>query len=358
MQNTEKKYKILAVDDGITNLEILKVHLSEIGYAVDTCQDGDEAINYILELSPEEFPDLILLDVEMPGKNGYEVCKILKNLDESKFIPVILVAALEHIGDKVKGFDAGANDYLTKPYNKLELFARIDWHLKVKKLMTELDIKNNLLSDRENHLMRLVEEKTVQLHSLNRALVSALETANLMNDEDTENHIVRVGEYAALLAEALGCDSNFIKNIRIYAPLHDIGKVGIDQDILQKPGRYTPEEFDKMKKHVAIGARILHNPSINKMAKNIALYHHEKWDGSGYINKLKENNIPLEARIAAIADVYDALTTKRVYKDAFPEDMADDIIREGSGKHFDPIIVKAFFTNKNGILEIKNKFSD
>ncbi len=294
----------------------------------------------------------------MPGKNGYEVCSIIKNIDEAKFIPIILVTGLEQREDKVKGFKAGANDYLTKPYNKFELFARIDSHLNLKKLMVELELKNKMLADKEVHLKHLVEEKTLQLFNLNKALVSSLETANLMNDEDTGNHIVRVGEFAALLAELYGCDSEFVKNIRIYAPLHDVGKVGIDQDILKKPGKYTPEEFERMKKHVAIGARILHNPSINPMAKNIALYHHEKWEGSGYINKLIGERIPLEARITALADVYDALTTKRVYKEVFPEDIADEIIREGRGKHFEPVLVDLFFSHKKDILEIKKNFSD
>ncbi len=189
-------------------------------------------------------------------------------------------------------------------------------------------------------------------------MVTALETANLANDDDTGKHVMRVGEYAQLLAEEYGCDNDYCRRIRLYAPLHDVGKVSIPDYILKKPGKYTPEEFERMKEHVAIGGKMLSYKGIDPMAHNIALYHHEKWDGSGYLGKLSGEKIPLEARITGLADVYDALTKKRVYKPAFTENETDEIIQINKGSHFDPKLVDIFFTSKDKILEIKKTFSD
>ena len=354
----KKKHIIFAVDDGATNLLTLEAYLIPKGYIVEKAINGIEALEKINEWIPDNLPDLILLDVMMPDMSGFEVCRALRNLDDTKSIPIILVTALDQVEAKVEGLDAGANDFLTKPVNKHELYARIDSHLRVKKLMAELEIKNKLLAEREAFLDHLVKEKTIQLYNMNIGLVSALETANLANDDDTGRHIMRVGEYSAAIAEHLGCSSEFCAKIKLYAPLHDVGKVGISDAILKKPGKYTPEEFEKMKEHVAIGARMLENASIDKMAYNIAAFHHEKWDGSGYLHGKSGEDIPLEARIVAICDVYDALTKKRVYKSAFPESEADEIIKISRGKHFDPIVTDSFFKIKNSLLEIKNSLKD
>jgi HD-GYP domain-containing protein (c-di-GMP phosphodiesterase class II) len=230
--------------------------------------------------------------------------------------------------------------------------------MKIKLMQDELKQKNDLLADRELHLTNLVEEKTNKLENTTGALITALESANFYNDSDTGSHIKRVSEFSALFAKGAGADSDFVKRIRLYASLHDVGKVGLSDALLKKPGKYTPEEFELMKDHVQIGERMLDNPEIDPMARNIALYHHEKWDGTGYLKGLKGEEIPLEARIVAIADVYDALSQRRVYKEAFPEEKVDGIIREGSGTHFDPELVEVYFRDKSEILEIRDRFSD
>jgi putative nucleotidyltransferase with HDIG domain len=217
----------------------------------------------------------------------------------------------------------------------------------------ELEAKNVMLADREVHLMHLVEEKTQKVSSLTIALINALENANLLNDSDTGKHIKRVSAYSAFLAEQYGCERDFVKRIALYASLHDVGKVGLPDAILKKPGTYTEEEFLAMQQHVVIGAKMLENEEIDLMARNIALYHHEWWDGTGYVNQLTHDDIPLEARIVSLADVYDALTTERVYKGAFSEEKAEEIIAEESGTHFDPTLVELFLENTHTIKDIK-----
>ncbi len=197
----------------------------------------------------------------------------------------------------------------------------------------------------ERELLRQVNEKTHALENLTMALVNALENANLLNDTETGNHIIRVSEFSGLLAECLDASPDFIKRIKLYSPLHDAGKVGIPDRLLKKHGRYTILEAKLMQDHVIIGARMLDSKEIDIMAKNIVLYHHEKWDGSGYVKGLKGEEIPYEARIVAVADIFDALLSKRVYKEAYSKDKAHKIIRELGGTELDPLIVKALLDN-------------
>lgn len=221
----------------------------------------------------------------------------------------------------------------------------------------ELAEKNSILADREAHLVKLVDEKTQKIERITIALVNALEDANLLNDADTGNHIKRVSKYSAVLAEAYGCSPDYVHRIELYASLHDIGKVGIPDGILKKHGPFEDDEFEKMKQHVLIGFRMIDREDLDMMAKNIVRYHHEKWDGSGYVEGLAGEAIPLEARIVALADVYDALTSKRVYKPAYGEEETEGIIKAGSGKHFDPAIVDAFFSRLDSILSIRSEYS-
>ena len=220
-------------------------------------------------------------------------------------------------------------------------------------LQDELRTKNHMLEDREVHLTHLVDAKIRTIEKMTLGLVTVLEDANLANDDETGNHIRRVSEYSALVAKAYGTDRDFVKRIKLYASLHDVGKVGIADAILKKPGRYTPEEFEEMKQHVVIGHRMLDSAEIDPMARNISLYHHERWNGSGYVHGLQGEEIPLEARIVSLADVFDALTTKRVYKDAFPVSKAEQIIMEERGEQFDPRVVDAFFDQKADFIRIK-----
>ena len=354
---TENIGKILVVDDVLENRKLLAAIITKnTSYNVALAKDGEAALT-LLKKSDDELPDLILLDIMMPNLSGYQVAEQLKSGVKTRDIPIIFLTALSDIGSKIKAFEMGGVDYISKPFNKYELLARISSQMKLKFFYDQIKLKNKMLEDKEIHLTYLVEEKTQKLQKMTLAMVTALENANLFNDDDTGNHIRRVSEHSAILAEGYGCSFDFIKKIRLYASLHDVGKVGIPDAILKKPGRYTVEEFKIMKAHVDIGVRMLSNNEIDDMARNIVRYHHEKWDGSGYLKGLKGENIPLEARIVSLADVYDALVTKRVYKNAFSEEEADRIIREGSGTHFDPKLVEVFFKNKDKIIAIKKKLS-
>lgn len=345
----------MVVDDVAANRKILATIINKnTDFNVTLASDGNAVLNYI----EQDLPDLILLDIMMPGMDGYEVARILQSKNKTKEIPILFITAVTDVESIVKAFDAGGVDYITKPFNKTELLSRINAHMQLKLMRDELKEKNSLLADRELHLVNLVEEKTVKLERTTLALVNALENANFFNDSDTGNHIKRVSEYSALLAREYGMDNDFVKRIRTFASLHDVGKVGLTDSLLKKPGKYTPEEFELMKDHVAIGSRMLDAQEIDDMARNIARYHHEKWDGSGYSEGLKGEEIPIEARFVALADVYDALSNKRVYKQAFPEEEVDKIIGESFGSHFDPALESIYFDKKSLFLDIKRKFSD
>jgi putative two-component system response regulator len=354
---------ILVVDDKPTNLDVLFNVFENTEYDVLFASDG----NACLQLAENERPNLILLDVMMPGIDGFETCQRLKANKNTQNIPVIFMTALADTADKIRGFEQGAVDYITKPIQPEEVLARVKTHLTIEQLQTKLRIKNNelqekndelhaknaMLADREVHLTHLVEEKTKKIGNITMALVNALENANLLNDIDTGRHIRRVSAYSALIAEKYGCNSDFVKRIKLYASLHDVGKVGLADAVLKKPGKYTKAEYLLMQQHVAIGAQMLDSNEIDGMAKSIALYHHERWDGTGYVHRLRGEAIPLEARIVSIADVYDALITERIYKEAFSEKEAERIIDEEAGRHFDPQLVKIFLNHKYDIRKIK-----
>lgn len=345
---------ILIVDDIATNRQYLAMILGENElYEVRLASNGKDALEYV----SREKPDLILLDIMMPEMDGYEVASILKDDSSANDIPILFITAVVGTENIVKAFEVGGVDYITKPFNKQELISRVSVHVGLRLARRELEEKNRILKNRELQLVELVNEKTRRLEGTTMALVNALENANLFNDSDTGNHIARVGAYAALFAEEMDCDYEYVKRIRLYSSLHDVGKVGISDSILKKPGKYTAEEFIVMQEHVVIGSRMLDDPEIDIMAKNITLYHHEKWDGSGYVRGLSGDDIPLEARIVALADVYDALGTKRVYKEEFPEEEIDSIIFEGEGRHFDPELVRIYRHCKEQLLEIKNNLS-
>ncbi len=350
--------RILIVDDMVDNRKLLSSILARnTDYEIVTAKSGRDVVE-MLKNEGEDPPDLILMDVMMPFLNGFEVAEILKKIPRAKEIPIIFVTGLGDSENIIRAFEVGGVDYITKPFNKNELLARVSTHLKLKNTMNELEYKNGLLQDRESQLRGLVEEKTRKLESITLAMVAAFENVNLMNDTDTGKHIKRVREYSVFLAEKYGCSMDFIKKIEIYSSLHDVGKVSMPDELLKKEGKYTPEETEKMKEHVMAGYKMLDNPDIDIMAKNIVLYHHEKWDGTGYLKHLKGEEIPLEARIVSFADVYDALTTKRIYKEAFTEKKTESIIKESRGKHFEPRIVDVFFSHKEQFVKIMEKNLD
>lgn len=354
-QHNEKKISVLIVDDVTENRQLIASILDRnSNFTLLLVSDGPSAI----KAAHKYIPDIILLDIMMPGMDGYTVARELKKKEDTKDIPILFVTAINDSEGIVKGFKTGGVDHVSKPFREEELLARIYAHVQLKRYQDELKEKNLFLQDREKHLQSLVDEKTEIIEETTHALVSALEDANSLNDDDTGNHIKRVTFYATAIAESSELPFDFIKRLKIYTSLHDVGKVGISDSLLKKPSRYTDEEFNSMKAHVTFGAKLLSNPRLDPMAKNIALYHHEKWDGSGYMAGLKGENIPMEARIVALADVYDALGSKRVYKEAFPEEKIDRIIREEKGKHFDPHLVDIFFQIKEKLMEIKTELSN
>lgn len=222
----------------------------------------------------------------------------------------------------------------------------------------KIDELNRRLLEKNKILEVLVEARTKELQDMTNSLISALESANLYNDEDTGSHLERVSEYSYIIAEEIKLSKQYIKEIRLYSPLHDIGKVGIPDAILKKPGQYTKEEFEEMKKHVIIGYNMIKDSTISIVAKNIIKYHHEKWDGSGYTEGLSKTNIPIEARIVAVADVFDALTTKRSYKDPFTIEKTLEIMNEGKGKHFDPDLIDVLNQKIDRFLLVKSRYDE
>ena len=347
-------FKILIVDDNNENRRVLASVLSKNKhYDLTLANDGASAVESVFT----EIPDLILLDIMMPGMDGFQVAEKLKNDERSSFIPILFITANSDSESISKAFKSGGLDYITKPFNHEELLARVNVQVQIKNFQDELKAKNKLLESRKLLLVEEVNEKTRMVDDISTALITALESANILNDTDTGNHIKRVSEYAGILAEKKTGDMGFVKQIKLYASLHDVGKVGIPDDLLKKPGRFNPEEKEEMKEHVAFGAKMLAAKGIPQMAADIAEFHHEKWDGTGYLEGLKGLEIPLEARIVALADVYDALSTKRVYKEAFAEDKVDKIIISERGKHFDPELVDLYLKNKSLFLAVKEKYS-
>lgn len=321
--------RILAVDDQADNLQVLK-HILSDDYHLLFAKNGYRAI----ELAKRQRPDLILLDVMMPDLDGFETCRLLKADSETAKIPVIFVTALSETDDENRGFECGAVDYITKPLCASIVKARVKTHLS---------------------LVRIEELEATQLE-----VVQRLGRAAEYKDNETGLHVIRMSHYAELIAQALGTAPSFYKTVLHAAPMHDIGKIGIPDSILTKPGPLTKEEWVEMRQHPSIGADIIgdHYSPLLKMAKSIALTHHEKWDGSGYPNGIGGKDIPLEGRIVAIADVFDALTTKRPYKEAWSVERSLDYVRDAAGTHLDPHIVPVFLDLVPSILKIKKQWGE
>ncbi|MGL1901254.1 MAG: response regulator [Fibrobacterales bacterium] len=331
-------YNVLIVDDDPANRLILEDVLED-EYNTYSVASGVEALEAVKTFKP----DLILLDVLMPDMQGYEVAERI-SASPDKIPPIIFVTALRDEEVIQKAFDSGGVDYIAKPFLTVEVLKRVAAHTKLNDLIHNLDNK--------------IDTQTIELNKLNESFVLALEKANLYNDNDTGNHIKRVSEYSYLLAKHYGLSLEECTAIRNYASLHDIGKVAVPSDILNKPGKLTGEEFEIIKTHSYYGFKIIDQDGISEVAKNIVHYHHEKYDGSGYPQGLKADEIPSEAQVVAMADVFDALTNKRVYKDAFSMQRSISIIKEASGSHFDPELVGAFERCLDDILKIFEMFED
>lgn len=351
-----ERNKILLVDDEERNLRLMEAFLLTLGYEIFLAADGEEALNKTQEVSP----DLILLDIMMPKMNGFEVTRQLKEDEDNKVIPVVMVTSLTEVEDRVKALESGADDFLTKPVDKTELKARVQSLLKVKAY-------NDHMRNYQKKLEAEVAKRTEQLrHAFEKVKKASLDTIYRLSraaeykDEDTGAHILRMSNYSAAVARKMGLIDKVVETLLYAAPMHDVGKIGIPDRILLKPGKLDSDEWDVMRQHTSFGAQILEGADSGflRLAEVIALTHHEQWDGSGYPRGLKGKKIPLVGRIVAIADVFDALTTKRPYKEPFSLEKSYAIIREGSGGHFDPDVVNAFFAVENEILQIKEKYKD
>jgi putative two-component system response regulator len=376
MDGTEEVYdKIILVDDNPSNLRAGKNVLSE-KYEVYTAPSAAKLFELLADIKPA----MILLDIDMPEQNGYEAIRILKAKKETSDIPVIFVTGKTDMYNELEGLDLGAIDYITKPFMPPLLLKRIEVHLlveaqkktlKSQKQMLEkqtgiLEIQQRELKNFNNNLQRMVDKKTKTVLELQDAILKTVADLVESRDDITGGHIERTQQGVGLLVDALrdhpiygrevaGWD---VKLLLRSSQLHDVGKIAISDRILQKPGRLSPEEFEEMKKHAAFGVRILEKIETNTSASDFLTHakifagtHHEKWDGSGYPRGIKGEEIPLQGRIMALADVYDALVSERPYKKAFHHAEAVKIIQEGKGKQFDPIITDVFIACMDNIRD-------
>ena len=346
--SSAEKNTLLVVDDTPENIDVMRGILGA-DYTIKIANNGPLALK-IVAAQP---PDLVLLDVMMPGMDGYEVCRQIKENEATRHIPIIFVTALGKVVDETLGFELGAADYITKPVSPPIVHARVRAHL--------------ALSNQRRYLEQLVAERTGELERSNRQLekthlvmLKQLGRAADYRDNETGMHIVRVGNFSKLLGLASGFLESQAELLMYASMMHDIGKIGIPDHVLLKPGKLTAEEFDVIKKHPEIGAQIIgeHDAEVLVMAKLIALGHHEKWNGQGYPQGLSGENIPLVGRIVAIADVFDALTCERPYKTAWSVESALKLIAEGAGEHFDPNLARLFLDAETEVRRIATEYSD
>ncbi|KAF0812083.1 Cyclic di-GMP phosphodiesterase response regulator RpfG [Andreprevotia sp. IGB-42] len=359
------KPTILIVDDTPDNLLLMSNLLRESDqYIIKAANNGEKALR-IAQADPP--PDLILLDIMMPGISGHEVARILKAAPATRDIPIIFLTAMASTADETQGLEMGAADYITKPISPPVVLARVDTQLKVKAAA-------DFLRDKNDYLEQEVARRTLEVMAIQDVTIHAMASLAETRDNETGNHIRRTQHYIKVLAEHLRdhprfrhfLDDETIKLLFKSAPLHDIGKIGIPDRILLKPGRFTPEEFEIMKTHTTLGRdAIAHaeqqlgmDVGFLRLAKEIAYGHQEKWDGSGYPEGKAGDDIPISARMMAVADVYDALISRRVYKEGMSHDEALHIIREGRATHFDPDICDAFLACAEQFQHIAAQFAD
>jgi putative two-component system response regulator len=327
--------RILIVDDQPANVELLEKLLAKAGFT-SVCSTTHP--HTVVEMYAAFAPDIVLLDLHMPGLDGFGVMEQLGAVvGPGEYLPIIVLTADGNEGARRKALAGGAHDFLTKPFDAVEVSLRITNLLRTRFLHLQLARHNELLEQR-------IRERTHQLETARFEILQRLSLAAEYRDDDTGEHIRRVGETAAGIAHALDLPGEQVELIRQAAPLHDIGKLGVSDAILRKPGKLTPEEFLHVKGHARIGQRILDGTQVPVLllARDIAQTHHERWDGSGYPDGRAGTEIPQAGRIVAVADVFDALTHDRPYKSAWPLDRAVDEILSQRGRHFDPEVVDAF----------------
>ncbi len=357
-QTQTSDYLIMIIDDLPSNLAYFNDALITFGYRTATAGDGKEGVEKIRQLSP----DLILSDVNMPVMDGFELSMVVKGDPATKDIPLVLVTANDDRQALVKGLNSGVDDFLIKPVNLSELQARVRNLLLVKDYSDHMKRYAGILEEqvalRTTELEQALEEvsrSNLRLREATQDTIQRLATAAEFRDKDTAAHIWRMSHFTHAVAEELGMDSAFLESILYASPMHDVGKIGTPDNILLKPGKFEPAEKETMEQHTIIGERILGKSDhpLLALAREIAGGHHEKWDGSGYPRRKAGEEIPISARIAAVADVYDALTTKRIYKAAWEPQDAFKFIAEESGSHFDPAVSAAMMNIRPKILELQ-----
>ena len=349
-QESPNNQRILVVDDEPANLRLLDKMLGSQGYTELTLVDDPREV---LGLYRETRPDLILLDINMPYLDGYQVLEQLKALNDPLLPPIVILTAQHGKEHLLRALAAGARDFITKPFDRNELLMRV-------RNLLEAQLAHRLLHTQRNELESMVRARTEELRNTQLQVVQRLGMAAEYRDEETGNHILRMSHISALLARAIGWSEDACDLMLNASPMHDIGKIGIPDCVLLKPGRFDPPEWEIMKTHATIGGKLLDgsDSDLMRMAREIALSHHEKWDGSGYPNGLHGATIPQSGRIAALADVFDALTSVRPYKKAWTVEAAVSLIVENRGKHFDPELVDIFMQKLPEILQIRERFAE
>lgn len=342
--------KILVVDDQQTNVILLEKILNSAGYKNVT---GVTDPRNAAPLYDKNRYDIILLDIDMPHLDGFQVMELLEKIEQDSYLPILVLTAQADLDTRLRALQSGAKDFLSKPFDRLEVLTRIKNILEVRLMHNQLRDQNQILEERVN-------ERTWELNETRLEIIRRLGRAAEFRDNQTGNHIIRMSKYAQLIGLGAGLGSDECELILNAAPMHDVGKIGIPDSILLKPGRLDPHEREIMKTHVAIGAELLdgHHSDMLQIAHVIALTHHERWDGAGYPAGLKGEGIPLHGRIVAVSDVFDAMTSERPYKNAWSVEEAVTEIKALRGQHFDPRLVDIFLEMLPDILAVKAQFED
>ncbi len=344
---------VLIVDDDQKTISLLQDVLAAEGYSTLTATSGDEAI----QIASMSQPDIIIMDIMMPGMSGYEATEVLKASARTRLIPIILLTGLGDRASRLKGLYAGAEEFLRKPVDRVELIVRVRNLLRIK-------VYGDLLADQNRFLEHQVYERTAQLKDSQLSIIMTLGRAAEYKDDDSGNHVRRIGHFTRIIAQQLGMDKEFNDAIAAASPLHDVGKIWVPDSILLKPEELTEDEWKLMQKHTTIGARILgkSNWPLIWLGREIALSHHERWDGSGYPEGLIGEAIPLAARITNICDQYDTLRCSRPYRAAKSHEESVQIIMVGDNRthpeHFDPQVLDAFIASREQFREIFEQYAD
>lgn len=342
--------RIFIIDDEEANLKLLNIMLQNEGYKKLVLISDPRAV---VDEYKSQRPDLILLDINMPHMDGYDLMQALKALKDPLMPPVIVLTAQHGKEYLLRSLNAGARDFISKPFDRHELIMRV-------RNLLDAHLAHCMVYDQKATLEDMVRKRTDELQQTRMQVVQRLGMAAEFRDEETGNHILRMSHISELLARTIGWDDDDCELMLMASPMHDIGKIGIPDHILLKPGKFEPDEWEIMKTHATIGGKLLDgdDSTLMRMAREIALSHHEKWDGSGYPNGLAGEDIPMSGRIAALADVFDALTSQRPYKKAWPVEDAVQLIKDNSGKHFDPQLVEVFLQKLPEIQAICERYRE